>query len=462
MKIIRQWLSTIKPDTFFHDVGQLLVGTLGARAIGILALPLLSRLYSPADFGTLAAYAAIVSVLAVVACMRLEIAIPIVKGDAEAANVLFFALASSFVFSSLILIVAAAFSGSLTALIGAGFEPLHLMFVPAGIFLASSFSAIQYWATRKRRFRAIAQARVFQTGAGSLVALAFGAIGIAPIGLLLGNMVNRGLGGARLLVDMFRLDRTALQKVRFASVVSVPKKLSRFPKYSVADALLNTAGLQLPILFIATVSSSEAGQFFLAFQLMVLPLTMIGSSIAQVYLARAPEEYRLGNLADYTVTIVKRLMWIGLGPLIVAAVAAPSIMPIVLGNNWVRAGEITSWMAPWMFVQFISSPVSMVLHVTGNQRMMFHLAALGFLLRVGPTYAVLIFSGEAALVEVFSISSLIYYAFVLGFVMWSINVHPRHFRQFPALHLIGYCIFSGLFGWVLLKAGGWVIFICCN
>jgi len=56
--------------TFRRDVGTLLLGSLAAQALAILMLPVLSRLYSPTDFGLLGTYLAIVGALGTLSLLR--------------------------------------------------------------------------------------------------------------------------------------------------------------------------------------------------------------------------------------------------------------------------------------------------------------------------------------------------------------------------------------------------------
>lgn len=74
--------------SFARSVGVLAGGTAAAQAIGILVLPVVTRLYTPADFTVLAFYSSILGIVAGVACLRLDIAIPLTKSDGDAANLL--------------------------------------------------------------------------------------------------------------------------------------------------------------------------------------------------------------------------------------------------------------------------------------------------------------------------------------------------------------------------------------
>jgi O-antigen/teichoic acid export membrane protein len=158
----------------------------------------------------------------------------------------------------------------------------------------------------------------------------------------------------------------------------------RFPKFSVMEAIAINGGTQLPIILIAAIAvGPQAGYLMLATRIMSMPMSLIGAAVAQVYLSRAPEELRNGSLDRFTVRILDKLIVTGVGPLIGIGVLAPLVTPFIFGPGWERTGELISWMIPWVVLQFLSSPISMAMHVLGRQREMLVVVLLGLAIRVG-------------------------------------------------------------------------------
>ncbi|MFH4122330.1 translocase, partial [Acinetobacter baumannii] len=60
---------------FLKAVSVLVGGTAFAQGLAIIALPFITRLYSPSDFSIFAVYASILGILTVASCLRFEIAI---------------------------------------------------------------------------------------------------------------------------------------------------------------------------------------------------------------------------------------------------------------------------------------------------------------------------------------------------------------------------------------------------
>ncbi|MGY1529600.1 lipopolysaccharide biosynthesis protein [Luteimonas sp. A649] len=418
MKAIRAKLGA--RHGFVHSVGTLVGGTAFAQALALLALPILTRLYTPAEFSVLAVYASLLAILTVVACLRLEIAIPIPARDEAAASLLVVALCSSFGFALIVVLALACFPGWIAGRLGVPAFAPYLWMVPLGVWIASSYAAVQYWSTRKKKFTRIARTRMVQALGGVGTQAGAGWLGAGPFGLLLGHMISGGAGLFGLARDAWREDRTALRSVTRASMTTALREYSRFPKYSALEALANTAGSQLPVIIIAALAiGPEAGYLMLATRVMAAPMALIGASVAQVYLSRAPEELRQGSLPAFTARIFGGLVKTGVGPLLFAGIVASPVFALVFGEEWRRAGDLLAWMTPWSVLQFLSSPVSMVMHVRMQQARMLLLAIFGLVLRVGVILLVVKFTPDH-IVESYAVSAAAYYL-VLSVVFYKLS-----------------------------------------
>lgn len=382
-------LQRLTSSSIVRDIAKLVLGTVGGRVVLLLAMPVVTRLYKPADFELLAVYAALVGTVAVASCLRFEVAIPLAENDEDAVHLLVLSLMSVAGVVVLILLLALTQPQQVAELVGSPEIGAYMWIVALGVAMTASYSALQLWATRNRRFGSIARTRVGQATTGAATMLGFGWLGLAPLGLLLGNMLSLGAGGLSLAVQVMRWDRAAVRVVTRRGLSATLRKYRRYVVFSTPEALANVAGIQVPILMIAAMAEAqaEAGQLFLAMQIMAVPMTLLGASVGQVYASRAREELQNGTLYRFTLSMMRRLFLIGLVPMAAAALLAPPLFPLVFGADWARAGVIVAWITPWMLLQLTVSPVSMGLHVTGHQRTAMALHCFGLALRVGSVAA---------------------------------------------------------------------------
>lgn len=420
MRFINSIVNKLRAD-FLGDVLKLSISALGGRLLAFAALPLLTRMYTPEDFALLAVYLALINTLAVAACLRLEIAIPIAKTDTEAAELLALALMSVAAVTVLLLLPALLMPETVANWMAAPEMASHIWLVPLGVAFAGSYSALQYWATRARRFGQIARTRIGQSGMGVATMLILGWVGLIPLGLLLGNMLNIGAGGISLIASAAKHDNKQFRQIKFQNLYPTFTKNHRYPLLSTPEALLNVAGAQLPVLVIAAHSGAEAGFLLLALQVIAAPMTLLGNSISQVYISRAPDEYRTGNIALFTLSVMRTLIITGVGPLVLAGALSPTVFPMIFGTDWTRAGQIATWLIPWMVLQFIGSPVSMALYVTGKQKQTLILTAAGLCFRLGGVLIAMYFT-TASLIIAFVIGSILYYIAVLVSILAALEV----------------------------------------
>lgn len=429
---MRKRISILFRHGFVRSVGILLGGTAFSQALMVLVLPLLTRLYTPEDFSVLAVYASILGILSGAACLRLEIAIPLPPRDGDAANLLALALCCSAGIAGLLALGVALFPAQIISLVAQPKLQPFLWLLPLGIWLCSSYAALQFWTTRKKKFGLISKTRMTQAigGAGTQVGLGFA--GIAPLGLVLGQMLSSGAGIFGLLCDAIKNDRATLRAVSWSNMRRVFCEYDRFPKYSTFESLANSASVQLPIIIIAALAvGPEAGFLMLATRVMVAPMSLIGGAVSQVYLSRAPEEFRAGTLATFTVDIISGLVKVGVGPLVFAGIVAPVVFPLIFGSQWQRAGEMVAWMTPWFILQFLASPISMTLHVTQSQRTALILQIFGLALRVGSVTAAAYWA-QCWIVESYAVSGFIFYLTYLCIVVLIAKIRPKELLKATA------------------------------
>ncbi|WP_333710546.1 lipopolysaccharide biosynthesis protein [Malikia spinosa] len=413
-------------NSFARNVGVLSGGTALTQAVGVLTLPLITRLYTPADFSTLAIFTSIVSIASVAICLRLEIAIPMPEKDEDAANLLALALAFCTILSTLAAVLSWLFGNALSSAINHPNLEQYALMMPLGIWLSGIYTTIQFWFTRKKRFPAIVKTRISQTFGSVITQLGFGLTGISgATGLIIGQIISLSAGILGLIRFAWRNDESAKNSIRFSEMKRVLKAYQSYPKYSTFEALANIAAIQAPIIIIGAFSlGPEAGYLLLAMKAASIPMGLIGGAISQVYLSQAPLEYREGKLADFTLNIIKNIIKIGAGPIIFIGIASPIVMPLIFGNEWKRAGIMIAWMTPWFVTQLIVSPISMALHVTRHQSLAMANQFFSLILRVGLTLFAAIFYKDL-IFEYYATSSFIAYIAYFSVIVYAVKIKFR-------------------------------------
>lgn len=447
MTFSERW-NVLARNRLIRAVGVLVGGTAFAHAITLVTLPIVTRLYTPSDFSALAVFASLLSILSVAACLRFDVAIPIPENDAEALNLLALSLSCTVIVATLVALPALGAPQRLASWLNQPILAQHLWLLPFGVAFAGTYSTLQMWNVRRKAFAVIARNRIGQSAAASGTQLGLGLLHCGPIGLIIGSLLNTGVGCIGLGWRFMRAQRGALNTVNAAGLLKTFKAYDRFPKYSTFEALANSASIQLPIVLIAAVAlGPEAGFLALAISAMQAPIGLIGTAVSQVYLSRAPEEYRSGTLDAFTTRIFGALIKSGVGPLLFAGFVAPDLFGVVFGEPWRRAGALVAWMTPWFIMQLLSSTVSMALHVTGHQRTALLLQIVGLILRVGAVLGASMVEPKL-LSEAYAISGFIFYLAYLIAVLRTVGTQLRAAIQ-QVLSALPYLLTWTAAGWVV-------------
>lgn len=413
----------LKQKPFLRSVSVLVSGTAVGQLINFLVMPILSRMYSPEQFGVFGLYSSLVGIVSVIACLRFDLALGVCnqESEEEAIHLLTLSFLSAASFFSLFCIIIAWQGKTLTYQLG--LEALHpyLWFIPLGILGSSSYSALMYWHTRKKQFSSIAKTRITQAAGASLTQIGLGSSSWGALGLILGQVINFSAGCGRLFKEFYSRD---LPRVTFAQLKLTFLKNKNYPLYSTFTALASSSSYLLPLLLIASVGPlAEVGYLNIAMRVTQIPLALLGGAVAQVYTSRLAEQYQGGSLDKFTGQAITGMSRIGTGPLLFMALLAPDVASLALGTEWRRAGELVTWMSPWVFIQFISSPFSNSLQVTGYQRLALILQLLGLLLRCS---AVLLTAQLNArwIVQAYTLSSALFYILFLSAVGYATQISP--------------------------------------
>jgi O-antigen/teichoic acid export membrane protein len=358
------------PGSFARHVAVLTGGTALGQAITVLASPILTRLYTPEDFGVLAVYSSLLGILSVVASLRYELAIPLPENDDDAVTLVALCLGIVLLMS---ICAGTAFwllrHDLFTCLKAPALQP-YLWLLPLGMFLVGAYQVLHCWALRKQAFAAIARTKLTQGISAVLTQIATGFMHTGPLGLLIGQTLGQGAGFLTLL-SRYRQDQKVIATSPSGLSV-VARRFQRFPLLSMWPAMINSLALQLPILaFSGLFGAQVTGWFALTNKVFGVPLSVLSTSTASVLLAEAAREHRSGNRLDELFwKVIRQQCFVG-APVLLLIPACPIVFPFIFGPDWKHAGSYASVWIPAMVAHFIASPTGGFLDVLERQDLFF-------------------------------------------------------------------------------------------
>lgn len=401
----------IPQSAYARNVLTLMTGTTLAQAIPIAISPILTRLYSPEEFGRFALYMAVAMIASVLVTGRYELAILLPRNDKDALHITALAMGLSVFISAMLLSVVIFFSQSIAALLGDATLALWLYWAPASTLLLGFYQSLNYWINRKAQYKRMAISRTVQSGSAALVQVGTGYAGGGAIGLMGGQITGQILATGVLARLVWQEEKSQIRTVSPLRCLALAKKYTNFPKYLIVAHGFNTASGQMSVLLLSSLFSTAAAGFFaIAQRVMAAPMSLIANALGDVFRQEASQAYiQQGQCKALYQKTFKRLLLISVLPFTTFFFVAPGLFAWVFGEHWRMAGEYAQILTPMAFCQFITSPLSAMFVIANKQQLDLIWQIFLFSLVVGSFVLASFFSAAADALMVYSISYCIAY-----------------------------------------------------
>ena len=413
-KIYKKAPHIFNKSEFNSNVLTLMTGTTIAQAIPIAITPILTRLYKPEDFGVLALFIAITSILSSVANGRYELAIMLQKKDEDAINIAALGLLIALVFAIVLLLPAIFLNKQITNLLGNEQIGFWIYFVPFVVLMTGLFNSLNYLNTRKKLYKNIAEASVYKSVGMASVQLGVGFIKSGVTGLITGQILSQVFANYRLAQNTQQ--NYDFSQVKKTEIKRLAKRYIDFPKFSMWAILANSLAYNLTNILISIYYTlATLGFYSLTQRILGMPASLIGSSIGQVYFQEATKEKQeIGKAVNTFNKTFKKLFILSVVMFTPLYFILPTILGIVLGAEWRIVGEYGQIILPFVATQFIAAALSNTNNIFEKQKISL-IWQIGLLVL---SISILIFSNLYSLnfdvfLNIYSLAISLYYALLI-------------------------------------------------
>ncbi len=346
-----------------------MTGTTIAQAIPIAISPILTRMYTPEDFGVFALFLAIASIFGSIANGRYDLAIMLPKKDEDAINIFALGFIITTSLSLILLFLVVLFNDYFTKLLNNEEISIWLYFVPITVFFTGLFNILNYFNNRRKNYKDIANATIIKSIILAITQLSIGFVKSGATGLISGQILSQMFANMRLLKNIIK-DKILLSKITKVKIIALAKRYKNFPKFSMLAILANTLSVHLTNILISSFYSiSTLGFYSLVQRILGMPSALIGRSIGQVFFQEATKEkQQTGKSINTFNSTVKKLVIIGLPSFGILFFIVEDLFAFIFGEEWRIAGIYAQIVIPLFFIRFISSTVSGILIVFERQK----------------------------------------------------------------------------------------------
>jgi len=355
---------------FLKNVITLVSGTGFAQLIAIAIYPVITRIYTPDDFGLFALYMSIISISTIIATGKYELSIMLPEKQKDAEGLLTLSMFITLMVSLVLMILVVVLNKPISRVLGNENISPWLYLIPVSTLLVGCFNTLRYYNNRAGRFRTITAANIGQSFTNSGVKLGIGALAEGPAGLISGTILGQITG---FIIFFFRSKTSIsgiLRGTGKSNLKSLAREYSLFPRFNMVQGVINNFSSALPIfLFTHYFSAAIAGLYSLGYAIIYRPMGLVITAFFQVLFQNLIEKHNNQQkiLPDIR-KFLSRLAIVVLAPFIVFLLFAPEIFGIVFGEEWVEAGKYTQLMIPWLFMVSLTMPLSFIPDIFRRQK----------------------------------------------------------------------------------------------
>lgn len=364
MTFCQTWIDKFKQSSFARDVLQLMSGTMVAQAIPILLTPLLSRCFSPADFGLYALFTSISSILVVIGTLRLEYAVMLPADEEGARKIVLTVAAFACLFCLLLFFILLAAGNRLTAASNLQSLESVLLLIPVYVFIVSLVNVFRFYRNRRRQFRCIRNVTIGESAVRGASNVLIGFTWSFPAGLVVSQLIASFFSLVVLAGREWRTLMHQAKHLRGKDFLTIFKRYKRHLLFLMPGGILNLYSVQIPLYFIAYFYSADmVGQYSIGLRVVGLPMLFLSSAVVESFRQRAMDVYQqTGELRTFFVRYIKRMCLLSFLPFLLLFLGAPLLFRIYLGEEWLTAGVFVRILTVKYFFAFIFDGLSSVVN----------------------------------------------------------------------------------------------------
>jgi O-antigen/teichoic acid export membrane protein len=384
-------------SAFIRHVTTLWSGKLASQLLSLALVPIVARLFEPADFGAMAIFLTVTNILAVAAALGYFRASLLTSDDARARILLAMSLKS--LAAGCALVACLILVSDLTGVVPALVRPLGvwIWLLPVGMLVQGMCRVLATVHTRQQTFGSVAKGdftEVLLMGSSRII---FGLGGSSIWGLVVAYLIG-GAGRMYLLarntLNPFKL---MVMRTPWPEVKALASEYRDFPLLNMPAGLVNFVSGKVPILVMGVMFSPAAvGLYAMGESLIRKPVVLAGNSVREVFIRKLTGNTHQGlGLLRPTTMLTLAMLLLGIVPFGILSFFGTEILTLILGDRWTEAGVYVQILAPWYYAVWVTTGVQPTLIALRRQGLWLK-AQIGMLLiRIGVFVA-----GDLAAVDI--------------------------------------------------------------
>jgi lipopolysaccharide exporter len=427
---------------FIRNVATLVSGNILAQLIGVVTVPLVSRIYSQEAFGEYSIFVSTGSIAACLSSLGLTSAIMIPKDDRKGEAVVCTGFLTQLLVATVFLTLALIFRPHLTVFATRIPYGGACLLLYAYLLLTNLSALLSTYANRQKKYRVLFWNSLIGSLATLFITLPLGLLGWGSLGFITAQILGLLVANTQMIVrsNPFR------QVPRLRQVLGIYREFREFIAFQFPSNLISNFSVQLPNqMFAANFGTVALGGYAMCQRLMGYPIRFIGAPVGTVFFRTAAQYRHEGkDLGRFTFAMISRIMLIGYLPVVLLMVYGDRLFMIILGKQWREAGLFASVLAVQYLLIFCNQCTSCCRVVIDRQRANLLMSVLQLVTTTVPIgIGIVCFKTLMATIVCFAVGNTLFQALDICVNFYCIKSHLSRF-----------CVFLSMYGAALLVPFG--------
>lgn len=368
MDKIREKLITLRSaHPFFENIVVLVSGNVLGYGMNILCLPIISRIYSPAQLGE---YDLILSsgrfVMDFIS-LGLIIVVMLPKEDKKARQLCLLILAWSVIFLTAFFIILNGISGKYQLFETSFSYKWALLFLTLYLWACNMQNLCYAYTNRSKKYRVLFWNPLVQNTVNVGLSIFLGLAGYGTAGYLVGTIASYAVCCIHMLIHV----KPFQENVTLKEAKDLLSEYKKIMLIQMPANYISQIGNEIPTQFLGRVfGNALLGGYMMANRILNVPVSLLGTPVNRVvYQTMAEKVNKKEDVGEFCFSIVEKNVKVAILPLGFLIIFGKTILPFVLGKSWSAAGNYIAILGIMFLLKFCSVCVSGTFVIMGKPRL---------------------------------------------------------------------------------------------
>lgn len=344
--------------------------------IPIIATPILSRIFNPAEYGDWGVFSSITTILTVFICGGYEFAIVESQSEKDRISISQLCLIICLIFNFILLgIILLSDTFGIRIV---NFDQTYL--IPVYLLFAGFNSVLHNISNSRKQYRYLA---ISQVMSGLFMAGIRIPLGIMHVhnGLVYGAILSLIVVVVYLSIKT-NFKEALTYKTDREVFVRIVKEYKNYPLFDAPSTFLVYLSNNIPILILGSHFGKEyLGCYTMVLHLLLLPMSFIGSNMSKVFFQLIAEKD--SDITKNAESVFKMSFWLGFAVIVFFVFGGDYVLYKFLGDSWAIAKDYALFLSFWSFFTIMFAPLKPIYRVKRKQNIQITITLISFLVQCG-------------------------------------------------------------------------------